>query len=73
MISLLLEDNRDSLKILLVSTVYLTSLDDLKNLSKKTSDTIEGAFSCASNKDSISSESATFKMNRSEYEQICIK
>jgi formylmethanofuran dehydrogenase subunit D len=45
----------------------------LKNLPKKIHNAIEGAFSGGSSKDNLSSESASFKMNPSEYEQIGIK
>jgi hypothetical protein len=55
-----------------VATIPITSLNYLKNLPKKISDAIEGAFSGGSSKDSLSSESATFKINTSE-EHLGIK
>jgi hypothetical protein len=54
-----------------VAAIPITSLDDLKNLPKKISDAIEGAFNGGRN--NISAESTTFKMNTSEYEQLSIK
>jgi formylmethanofuran dehydrogenase subunit D len=44
----------------------------LKNLPKKISDAIEGAFGSDRNNTS-SSESTTFKMNTREYEELGIK
>ena len=55
-----------------VATIPITSLDDLKNLPKKISDAIEGAFGGSRNGIS-SSESTTFKMNTREYEELGIK
>jgi hypothetical protein len=56
--SLLLEGNKDSMKILFgVAAIPITSSDDLKNLPKKIYDVIEGAFSGGSSKDNLSSES----------------
>ncbi len=54
-----------------VASIAITSLDDLKNLPKKISDVIEGAF--RADRNSISSESTTFKMNATEYEELGIK
>lgn len=54
-----------------VAAIPITSLEDLKNLPKKISDAIEGAFSGSRN--NIPAESTTFKMNTSEYEQLGIK
>jgi hypothetical protein len=55
-----------------VAAIPITSLDDLKNLPKKISDAIEGAFGDGRNNIS-SSESTTFKMNAREYEELGIK
>src|SRR5215210_7933021 len=55
-----------------VSAIPITSLDDLKNLPKKISDAIEGAFS-GGGRNNISSESTTFKMTTSEFEELGIK
>jgi hypothetical protein len=55
-----------------VAAIPITSLDDLKNLPKKISDAIEGAFGGGRNNIS-SSESTTFKMNTREYEELGIK
>ena len=54
-----------------VAAIPITSLDDLKNLPKKISDAIEGAFRGGRN--NISSESTTFKMTTREYEDLGIK
>jgi hypothetical protein len=54
------------------AAIPITSLDDLKNLPKKISDAIEGAFGGGRN-NNISSESTTFKMNTREYEELGIK
>jgi len=54
-----------------IAAIPLTSLDDLKNLPKKISDAIEGAFGGGRN--NISSESTTFKMNVREFEELGIK
>jgi len=54
-----------------VAAIPITSLDDLKNLPKKISDAIEGAFGGGSN--NISSECTTLKMNTREYEELGIK
>src|SRR3954465_6549160 len=53
-----------------VAAIPITSLDDLKDLPKKISDAIEGAF--GGSRSSIS-ESTSFKMNVSEYEELGIK
>src|SRR5437764_8574252 len=53
-----------------VAAIPITSLDDLKNLPKKISDAIEGAFGSGQNNPS---ESTIFKMNTSEYEELGIK
>ena len=72
--SLLLEGNKDSMKILFgVAAIPITSSDDLKNLPEKIHNAIEGAFSGGSSKDNLSSESASSKTNPSEYEQLGIK
>ena len=55
-----------------VAAIPITSLDDLKNLPKKISDAIEGAFGGGSNNIS-SSEYTTLKMNTREYEELGIK
>ena len=66
-------DNKDSMKILFgVAAIPITSSDDLKNLPEKIHNAIEGAFSGGS-KDNLSSESASSKMNPSEYGQLGIK
>ena len=54
-----------------VAAIPITSLDDLKNLPKKISDTIESAF--GRGRSDISSESTTFKMNVREFEELGIK
>src|SRR5919198_1417311 len=54
-----------------VAAIPITSLDDLKNLPKKISDAIEGAFD--SRRNNISSESTIFKMNAREYEELGVK
>jgi hypothetical protein len=54
-----------------VAAIPITSLDDLKNLPKKISDAIEGAF--RGDKNNISSGSTTFKMTTREYEELGIK
>jgi hypothetical protein len=57
-----------------VAAIPITSLDDLKNLPKKISDAIEGAFGGGRNNiSSSSSESTIFKMNTREYEELGIK
>ena len=55
-----------------VAAIPITSLDDLKNLPKKISDAIEGAFG-GGGRNNISSESTTFKMTTSEFEELGIK
>jgi hypothetical protein len=54
-----------------VAAIPITSLDDLKNLPKKISDAIEGAF--RGDRNNISSGSTTFKMTTREYEELGIK
>ena len=54
-----------------VAAIPITSLDDLKNLPKKISDAIEGAFDGRRN--NIPSESTIFKMNAREYEELGVK
>ncbi len=54
-----------------VAAISITSLDDLKNLPKKISDTIENAF--GGDRNNMSSESNTFKMNVKEFEELGIK
>ena len=54
-----------------VAAIPITSLDDLKNLPKKISDAIEGAF--RGDRNNISSGSTTFKMTTREYEELSIK
>ena len=54
-----------------VAAIPITSLDDLKNLPKKISDAIEGAF--GGDRNNMSSESTTFKMNAREFEELGIK
>ena len=54
-----------------VAAIPITSLDDLKNLPKKISDALESAF--GSDRNTISSESTTFKMNVKEFEELGIK
>ena len=54
-----------------VASIPITSLDDLKNLPKKISDALEGAF--GGNRNNVSPESTTFKMNTREYEKLGIK
>jgi hypothetical protein len=58
-----------------VAAIPITSLDDLKDLPKKISDAIEGAFGDGRNNisSSSSSEFTTFKMNTREYEELGIK
>ncbi len=56
-----------------VASIPITSLDDLKNLPKKISDAIEGAFGSSGRNNISSSESTTFKMNTREYEELGIK
>ncbi|HKG29869.1 MAG TPA: hypothetical protein VKA91_01250 [Nitrososphaeraceae archaeon] len=56
-----------------VAAIPITSLDDLKNLPKKISDAIEGAFSGGGGRNNMSSESTTFKMTTSEFEELGIK
>jgi hypothetical protein len=55
-----------------VAAIPITSLDDLKNLPKKISDAIEGAFG-GGGRNNIPSESTTFKMTTREYEELGIK
>ena len=55
-----------------VAAIPITSLDDLKNLPKKISDAIEGAFG-GSGGNNISSGSTTFKMSTKEYQELDIK
>jgi len=54
-----------------VAAIPITSLDDLKNLPKKISDTIESAF--GGNGNNPSSELTKFKMNIREFEKLGIK
>ena len=54
-----------------VAAIPITSLDDLKNLPKKISDAIEGAF--RGDRNNISSGSTTFRMTTREYEELGIK
>jgi hypothetical protein len=54
-----------------VASIPITSLDDLKNLPKKISDALEGAF--GESRNNVSPESTTFKMNTREYEKLGIK
>jgi hypothetical protein len=53
-----------------VAAIPITSLEDLKNLPKKISDAIEGAFGSGRNN---TSESTIFKMNTTEYEELGVK
>ena len=53
-----------------VAAIPITSLEDLKNLPKKISDAIDGAFGSGR---SNTSESTIFKMNTTEYEELGIK
>jgi hypothetical protein len=55
-----------------VAAIPITSLDDWKNLPKKISDAIEGAFGGVG-KNNISLESTTFKLTAREYEELDIK
>src|ERR671921_2488799 len=55
-----------------VAAIPITSLDDLKNLPKKISDAIEGAFG-GGGRNNIPSESTTFKMTTREFEELGIK
>jgi hypothetical protein len=55
-----------------VASIPITSLEDLKNLPKKISDALEGAFG-SSSRNNVSLESTTFKMNTREYEELGIK
>src|SRR5918997_1459181 len=55
-----------------VTAIPITSLDDLKNLPKKISDAIEGAFG-GGGRNNIPSEPTTFKMTTREYEELGIK
>src|ERR671936_892053 len=55
-----------------VEAIPITSLDDLKNLPKKISDAIAGAFG-SSGGNNISSGSTTFKMSTKEYQELDIK
>jgi hypothetical protein len=54
-----------------VAAIPITSLDDLKDLPKKISDALEGAF--RGSKSNTSSESTIFKLNAREYEELGIK
>jgi hypothetical protein len=54
-----------------VAAIPITSLDDLKNLPKKISDAIESAV--GGDRNNMSSESTTFKMNVREFEELGIK
>ncbi len=54
-----------------VAAIPITSLDDLKNLPKKISDAIEGAF--RGDRNNMSSESTIFKLTAREYEDLGIK
>jgi hypothetical protein len=54
-----------------VAAIPITSLDDLKNLPKKISDAIESTF--GGDRNNISPESTTFKMNIREFEELGIK
>jgi hypothetical protein len=53
-----------------VTAIPITSLDDLKDLPKKISDAVEGAFGGSRNN---ISENTSFKMNVSECEELGIK
>jgi hypothetical protein len=53
-----------------VAAIPITSLDDLKDLPKKISDAIDGALGGSRNG---ISEYTSFKMNKSEYEELGIK
>ncbi len=55
-----------------VAAIPITSLDDLRNLPKKISDTIERAFRGDSNNTS-SPESTAFKMKSTEFDELGIK
>jgi hypothetical protein len=55
-----------------VAAIPITSLDDLKNLPKKISDAIEGAFGSGGG-NNISSGSTTLKMSTKEYQELDIK
>lgn len=52
-----------------VAAIPITSIDDLKNLPKKISDSIERAF----RGDNTSQESTTFKINSREFEKLEVK
>ncbi|MFB5600189.1 MAG: hypothetical protein ACE5SW_08195 [Nitrososphaeraceae archaeon] len=54
-----------------VAAIPITSLEDLKNLPKKISDTIESAFGGSRNNRSL--ESTTFKMHLNEFEELDLK
>jgi hypothetical protein len=54
-----------------VAAIPITSLDDLKNLPKKISDVIESGF--RGDRNNMSSELTTFKMNIREFEELGIK
>ena len=54
-----------------VASIPITSLEDLKNLPKKISDALEGAF--RGSRSNTSSESTIFKLNAREYEELGIK
>jgi formylmethanofuran dehydrogenase subunit D len=56
------------------TAIPITSLDDLKDLPKKISEAIEGAFrSDSSIHDKTSRDSTVFKMNATEFEELGIK
>jgi hypothetical protein len=56
------------------TAIPITSLDDLKDLPKRISEAIEGAFRNGSSKDDKSSRhSNVFKMNAIEFEELGIK
>jgi hypothetical protein len=56
------------------TAIPITSLDDLKDLPKKISEAIEGAFRSGSSRDDKSSRDSTvFKMNATEFEELGIK
>ncbi len=56
------------------TAIPITSLDDLKDLPKKISEAIEGAFRSDSSRDDKSSRDSTvFKMNATEFEELGIK
>jgi hypothetical protein len=56
------------------TAIPITSLDDLKDLPKKISEAIEGAFRSGSSRDDKSSRDSTvFKTNATEFEELGIK